>query len=186
MNQSRPPALRLVALFPHEDAARPLRLYRSRLFAAGFAGARSFPLCAPLAVLDRPLTRDELASLSDEVRSCALGMEDRGRISAAAPVNFAKDGLPPRLALPLSISAKQALPQGATRAYCPQPALVLALLGDGPGAADPLPIPPAEGPLSFRAAYLANLLIAPAESGDPRFSFEWEIGKPRWLPGDRR
>ena len=185
MNQSRFP-LRLVALFPHEDAARPLRSYRRDLLAAGLSGARSFPLCAPLAVLDRPLAQDELATLAEEIRSCALRADERGRISAAAPVSLADGGLPPRLALPLSLSTPQTFPSGAALSLCGQPALVLALLSDGEEALGSLDYPFAAGdPLSFRAAYIANIVVAPTESGDPRFSFEWEIGKPRWLPGDR-
>jgi hypothetical protein len=187
MNELCRSAFRLAALFPHEDAARPIRSYRSRLLAAGFLGSRSFPLCAPLAVLHRPLTREELALVADEVRASAKRSDERGRIVADAPTRFPSDALPAYLGLPLSVSALRCLSPDAVLSICATPALVLALLGDEGRIEAALPIAPAPvGPTVFRAAYIANLVVFPAESGDPDFSFKWEIGEPRWLPGEPR
>ena len=35
---------------------------------------------------------------------------------------------------------------------------------------------------SFRAAMTGNLSIRPLGSGEPGYSFEWETGRPAWLP----
>ncbi len=184
MNQPRPP-LRMVALFPHEDAARPLRMYRSRLFAAGFLGAFSFPLCAPLAVLTRPLRKDELAAAAADLRAAASRVDSRGRLVAAGSVRIGGDGFPPRLALPLSVPVP-ALPGDAVLSRCAEVALVLAVL-DGPPADEALPAPPEGAAMPpFRPAYLANVAVRTAESGEAPFSYEWETGEPRWLPGGAR
>jgi hypothetical protein len=40
--------------------------------------------------------------------------------------------------------------------------------------------------ISFRAAALANLTITPLETGEPGYSFTWEIGPLFWLPKHRK
>lgn len=186
MNAPTRSAIRMVALFPHEDAARPLRLYRGRLFAAGYAGARSFPLCAPLAILARPLKRVELGKIAAEIRSAAALTDERGRIAVDSRSALGEDDstLPPHLGLPLSIPAPLSLPDDAILTVCAHPRLVLAVLE---AYSAPLPaLPDMDGPAVFRAAYIANVVLEPAGNGDPRFSFTWEIGQPQWLPGYER
>lgn len=186
MNELSRSTIRMVALFPHEDAARPLRLYRGRLLSAGYAGARSFPLCAPLALLARPLKRVELGKIAEEVRSAATLTDERGRIVALPSSASGEDdpALPPHLGLPLSIPAPLSLPADALLSICAHPKLVLTVI-DAYSVALPA-LPDLDGPTVFRAAYIANLVLQPAGNGDPRFSFTWEIGQPQWLPGYAR
>jgi hypothetical protein len=75
--------VRLLALVPHRDARLPLRKWSASLFAAGVPGAWSFPWAAPLALLKRPLSSEELKSLARALR--LLLNENNGKLTAAAP-----------------------------------------------------------------------------------------------------
>ncbi|MDR2182157.1 MAG: hypothetical protein LBN92_05695, partial [Treponema sp.] len=63
----------LLALIPHRDVLPALNAWRSTLFAAGFSGARSLPVFCPLAVLRRPLAREELRDAAASLRALAGG-----------------------------------------------------------------------------------------------------------------
>ena len=67
-HRERQPALRLLVLVPHRDARLPLRAWSASLFAAGQYGAWSFPWVAPLAVLSRLLTTEELKRFARTLR----------------------------------------------------------------------------------------------------------------------
>jgi len=74
--------VRLIALFPHEDAARELRALRAELFRGGFAGARALPLFGFLEASflescglgpSKPASRGELALVAHAVAAAAVG-----------------------------------------------------------------------------------------------------------------
>ena len=175
----------LLVLVPHRDARLPLRAWSGSLFAAGLAGAWSFPRVAPLAVLAREIPGRELKELARILRECRRA--DGGRFTAGSPaaaqLPFAPGGSPvfafgPSLdiALPDAFSARGLEPiipavLGAALVRQPFP-------GNPPGS---LPDPPR---VSFRAAALAVARFRPLPAGDPGdgFSLEWEIGEPHWLP----
>ena len=181
---------RFIILVPHRDSLKPVEEYRKRLFAAGFAGAYSFPLSAPLAVVSRPFSREELKALARTIRDFTvstsgtsgtsgtngkiLTTERREAIQTAARCSW--------LDLPLSLSMDESFFPEATKeklvSIFSPPTLRVALVdsGETPPAREEPPV------LSFRAAYLANLIIRPLPAGDPRYSFEWRIGHPVWLP----
>lgn len=178
---------RFVIFIPHRDALKPLEEYRSGLFAAGFPGAYSFPSAAPIALVSRPLDRQELKELAWNIRG--LTAKTDGKIQSAGTVPAARkltgrlpDTSPWLMGIPLELPVEEALfPRSAREklldVFSP-PALCAALVypGEENRAA-------AEGPpLSFRAACLANIAIRPLPGGDLRYSFEWKIGPPLWLP----
>ena len=189
-------AYRFIVLVPHRDSLKPLEEYRGRLFAAGFPGAWSFPMTAPLASVSRPFNVNELKELGRNIR--LLTVENDGKIlcggNACAKFTTEEERGPltgPRrhgekkdisfFGVLLNLIVEEAIFPKTARAkildiFSP-PVLCAALVGPGERP------PPQEGPaLSFRAASLANLTIRPLESGASGYSFEWKIGPLIWLP----
>ena len=77
---------RFIVLVPHRDSLGRFQAYRAKLFAEGFCGAHSFPLCAPIASVARAFTAEELKALARNIREqCA----DSGKIFT---VNGADNG----------------------------------------------------------------------------------------------
>lgn len=160
-------AFRCVALVPHRDCRRLLRDYRRSLFAEGFAGAYSFPEAAPLAVTERPWSREELKGLAHSLRSLTgeRAFHTGGGKFLACP------GGPPFWGLSLNLP-----PWNAGLGLVSDPALCAALIDDpGNHPLDKIPPPPG---LFFRAASLANLVWEPLGA----YSSVWRIGQPCWLP----
>ena len=166
---------RFVILIPHRDSLKPFEAYRSRLFATGFPGAYAFPLAAPLASVSRAFSRQELKELGGNIRkafpqSSAVGTS---ALVHCGPFTF--------LGVPFGFSAAENLfPHSAREkliAILSSPVLCATLVD--PGDNRSLEAGPV---LSFRAAFLANLAIRPLPGGDTRYSFEWSIGPPVWLP----
>jgi len=181
---------RFIILIPHRDARKPFDDYRSKLFAAGFPGAYSFPAAAPLAALSRPSSREELGEIARNIRDYTRVTD--GKILSAGTAfaenifgKFSFLGL--RLDFPLNESF---FPQTARKKilHIPvSPVLCAAIADSGsfpPGISRSGENPVlAEAPvLSFRAASLANLAIRPLAGGEADYSFEWKIGPPVWLP----
>ena len=203
---------RFIILIPHRDICKPFGEYRQKLFAEGFSGAYSFPMAAPLAEVSRPFSRAELKELAGNIRKCTEKNDGKIRCSGTAlimgnrewgignghhcsqheridKVYFSFFGSP--LDLPINESL---FPQSAgdknLRTYVPYvpllpPVLCAALVSPeiNPARFSPGEQCREEAPaFSFRAASLANLVIRPLAGGDPRYSFEWKIGPPVWLP----
>jgi hypothetical protein len=187
----------MAALIPHRDSRGILRAYSGELFSRGFAGAWSFPWAAPLALLTRPLEGAELSLLARSLREKNLGSGGKGKFHGGDPLRFP-------LCLPLPGSSPGVLspeafslwgpeigvglrpgdfgPSGALalREIFHRPVLACAILKAG----EPSPPPPPD--FSFAAAAVANLAYRPLGSGDPSYSFAWEIGELHWLPAIRR
>jgi hypothetical protein len=144
--------------------------YRQALFRAGFWGAYSFPIAAPIAQVSRPLEREVLKRIAMSVRQ---GTDGKIRTGAGGLVSGG--GLTlfgPVLDLPLP-----ALPSDAVLYRFPSLVLCAALVKG------PVPLITQEPPsLCFRAAMLANLLLRPLPAPCGTYSFEWKIGVPVWLP----
>ncbi|MDR0622819.1 MAG: hypothetical protein LBG10_00115 [Treponema sp.] len=207
VNTRRRGGLNLLALIPHRDVRKRLRAWSGELFAAGMAGAWSFPWAAPLACLSRPLSAGELRDAAFALRELTGGGDGKFWTRAPAlspfPAFFASpsdgaSGESGRRGRPAVYGPRlepggfeQALREIAASkaAYWFSPPVLGAALAEAPGpetgtppeAASPGPLP---GPpvLSFRAAALANMLFIPLEAGDRACSFEWDIGPLRWLP----
>ncbi|MDR2313856.1 MAG: hypothetical protein LBE02_04915 [Spirochaetaceae bacterium] len=178
------PVFNFLILAPHRDCKPPLQEYRRSLFAAGLAGAHSFPLAAPLALLDRPLSPFELREAAAGLRR-TLG---RNKIMLAPPKRARICGCPgtgifrffgPALDLPsvsfLPVSAPEEKPPLAPALLGPEDEALIRALAE----AGTLPAPPE---LSFRAAALANLSFFPAGCGEEHYSFTWRIERLYWLP----
>jgi hypothetical protein len=181
--------LHFVILVPHPDLAASLRSQSRFLFASGMSGAWSFPQAAPLALLQRPLGEAELRDLAAALREASL--RKGGAISLGRPILVPCPGFHsffgPALDLP-----PPPLPYPAVLHAFPALALSVALAAP---AEEPLPgqsrgLPPTN-PGFFRAAMAANLRIRPLNRAFPagsvpaaaeNYSFEWRLGKPRWLP----
>jgi hypothetical protein len=181
-----PPLLRFVALLPHRDIRPPLLAYKRALFAAGFPGAYSFPAAAPLALCSRPFTAEELKALARGLREAARAGEG-GKIRARSLIpqecpGFAFLGL----ALDLRLPPDFPWPGAALHPF-PAPALCAAVLKPGEAGAKAAQaageLPGAPPPPSFRAAAVANMILRPLPSGEAGYSFAWQTGRPRWLPG---
>jgi hypothetical protein len=188
--------LRFIVLIPHRDGGRPLRALRRDLFAAGFAGAFSFPPAAPAALVSRPFTSPELRSLAFTLREASLRDGRDGTIAAGdpapcpaggtGPAGFALYG--PVLDLPLPD-----LPREGVLFRFPFLTLCAALIPGGSPEEARLGNPGDAGvrgapfkPFSFRAAAVANMILSPLRSGEPGYSYQWQIGNPRWLPSPKR
>ena len=179
---------RFIILIPHRDALKPLDDYRSRLFAAGFCGAFSFPAAAPLAMVSMPFDREELKGLSGNIRK--LSAAANGKIRSAGTA-FAGTFFGPALYLSADEGEFRALfPETAkdklVRVFFP-PVVCASivesgLLSDGTSRSGGNPILNEAPELSFRAAALANLAIRPLAGGEADYSFEWKIGPAVWLP----
>jgi hypothetical protein len=204
--------LRFVALIPHRDAAAPLHAQSGSLFAAGIAGAFSFPPAAPLALVSRPFSQPELRSLASALRA-GTALAGNGKINPGPPILQPCPGFHsfygPSLDLP-----PPPLPYPGVLYPFPVLALCIALIEAGAEAAlenaEAAPALPAN-PAAFRAAMVANLSIRPLfgnagscdgtgssggigsgnstgsgiAAGEPNYSFAWRIGPPCWLPSPR-
>jgi hypothetical protein len=194
--------LRLLALVPHRDIRKKLRSWSGTLFAAGLAGAWSFPWVVPLACLSRPLTAGELRDAAFALRGESAGGDGKFRTGAPAlspfpAFLFSRSGgalnepdgrgspavYGPRLE---PGNFEEALKNsGAAKAlYWFFPPVLGAAVIDSAGpeaamAADRFPDPPL---LAFRAAALVNMVFRPLNTGDRAYSFAWKTGRPRWLP----
>ncbi len=176
-------ALRILALMPHRDAGRTLQEISTRYFKTGALGARSLPILAPLAVLDKPLSRFELSALAAEMRRTTLSGAKDGKIAglsiSPARYSFFPDFQGVFLDLPLP--CPDSFKSESIIAWAPQAALCLALLKPGE-TLDPV-VPP---PFAFRNAFLVNMLLRFDMQGLLPYSLSWEAGRETWLPPCRR
>ena len=175
---------RFIILVPHRDALKPLDGYRQRLFAAGFYGAFSFPLSAPLAEVSCPFDREELKGLARNIRG--LAGNTGGKITGNSSYQIVKEGQLSFYGPPLSLTIDEGIFPGSAKdklQYCPNPPLLcVALAGENQNGKTLNSME--THAISFRAAYVANLAIRQlAGTGFPlEFSFEWKVGPPVWLP----
>jgi len=179
---------RFIVLVPHRDSLRPIEEYRVRLFAAGFPGAHSFPMAAPLASVSRFFSADELKELGRTIRELTKKTDGRIQSERSVVTEFTTEGTEEEEQKYLSFYGLSMNPIIEESSFSPTarakvlktfspPVFCAALLGTGEKP------PSEEGPaLSFRVASLANLAIRPLESGASSYSFEWKIGPPFWLP----
>jgi len=172
--------LQLLALVPHRDVRRLLRVWSASLFSAGMAGAWSFPWVMPIAALNRPLSGVELKSHALILRqtiNLSGGKFTTGPLAAAALSDNFVFG--PSVDIILSDSFF-AFEDAVIRRISPP------VIGAALCQADSSPVVNCPAPcLSFHAAALANMCFRPlpSERGAYNdFSFEWEIGKLHWLP----
>ncbi|MDR3248058.1 MAG: hypothetical protein LBT39_04660 [Treponema sp.] len=195
--------IHLAVLVPHRDSRKLLRSWSAELFAAGMRGAWSFPHAAPLALLSRPLLGDELKYLAHSLRALTLAGGRDGKLRSGPPASLplTAQGLPDGFAiygpaLDITISGENFSPAARTKPaeVFFRPLLGSAVLGPADAvaisaglrfAATTLAAPPPEA-ISFRAAAVANLRFGPLSSGDPAYSFSWEIGELYWLPAIRQ
>jgi len=173
-------SLQLLALVPHRDVRRSLRIWSASLFSAGLRGAWSFPWVMPIAALNRPLSDAELKNRALMLRQtidlsggkCATGP------SAIAALSDNISVFGPAVKIELSNSFFAFEDNAVDRRVSP---LVI-----GAALCRAEAVPDATSPhLSFRAAALANMSFRPLPShngASDNLSFEWEIGKLHWLP----
>ena len=203
---------RFVVLVPHRDALKALEDYRRKLFAAGFPGAFSLPIAAPLVCVSRPFNRDELKELAGNIR--ALTNKTGGKIycdgknktqenkpqenktqeneprSHTSNQRFAFHGVLGEMRFlffgpGLSLSIEESLFCQTARAKVSHvffSPILCAALIDPELAIDSNPVVEEAPAFSFRAAALANLAIRPLDSGAPPYSLEWKTGPLIWLP----
>jgi hypothetical protein len=170
--------IRFAALVPHRDAVSALEKRRQRLFAAGIAGAFAFPACIPLAVLKTPLPDARLKTLAAELRRIQGSTKfTPGPWTAGGP--FGTETGPFRMYGPVYPIPAFGLPDMFKTAMLAAAIIVPddeAALQTGEDAGEN------REDLTFRAAALANISIAPAQTGEAGFSFTWKTGRLFWLP----
>jgi hypothetical protein len=182
---------RLLVLVPHRDARLPLRAWSASLFAAGYPGAWSFPWLAPLALLKRPLSAEELKRLAHALRR-QLNSEGGKFIAkqsslCALPAEFPEGRAAfvygPTLDAGLGDDFYEPVADAISSRISP---LVLgtALVREAdkvPSPTDPTSSTPQ---IAFRAAALANMSYIPLQSSGVQsgYSFEWKLGPLHWLP----
>jgi hypothetical protein len=209
------PTVLMAALIPHRDSRRLLQAWSGKLFAAGLSGAWSFPWAAPLGIISRFLTGEELTGLAHKLRGISLAEDKGGKIKTGPPVDIPfpdlagvyadlslfGPALDLRLPQPLFTgSAATALVHAFSYAeenlglqpWQNVPVLASAIVkrtsASGEGPRDNLPSPPNLPPppaISFRAAAVANMIFRPITGGAVP-SFEWQIGELHWLPAIAR
>lgn len=177
MNKTNDHLYRFIAFFPHQDALLPLQNLRRQVTAVGFAGAYSFPICAPIAAVD---TAQPLATL----RQHAQKLENSGkkpRFCLTAPQPFDFGSLAPdcnglvALSCPLAITGDPGL------------SILPLIIGLAPNAAEEnffteIGMGAQEiFPLRFNAGYVANLQVSVGKPKEAFFIAQWRIGKPLWL-----
>jgi len=186
------PPLRFVVLIPQSDLLKSFHEYSTKLFAASFAGALSFPIVAPLARVSTPFTGEELKSLAQGIRRLSLDSGGRIQSSAAAPAQICTEDLS-FLGVQLNIGQAVLQDKQGNERWFPEtarrklrevfspPALCAAIVPshEVPSCVHDLPCAPA---LSFRSAAVSNFTVRPLPSGEPACSFEWRIGPLVWLP----
>ena len=174
-----------LVMVPHRDARLPLRAWSGALFAAGLPGAWSFPWVAPLAALDGAISDEKLKPLARALREISRPSDGKfaaGALALAAFPFFAEGEdlrvFGPHLDIALDGALFELAEACALRPISPVVLGAALLRGPAPGG---LPPPP---PVSFRAAALAVMRFRPLDLGGESggYSFEWEIGKLRWLP----
>ena len=186
---------RFIILIPHRDSLKPLEEYRKRLFAAGLWGAHSFPAAAPLAMVSRSFSREELKELARNIRNLTDRTDGKIQSSGAALTHCPTRTIAcdraylsffgPRLNLSIKEDDLGLARDKVLNTF--HPLILCAALVDSelnlaeknrPGENlifEEAPV------LSFRAAALANLAIRPLGAGESNYSFEWRIGNPVWL-----
>ena len=173
-----------IVLIPHRDQAAIINRYRENLFAAGFPGAYSFPAAAPLAVIHKSFSRDELKELARNLRNLTLATDgkiqgkDTGIIHYS---NFTFLGINTGLTIGEDLFPKTAITK--IKEIIPESVICTALLDKSIKTNNEGKVLTDTPLVSFRAASVANLAIRPLGSGEKEYSFEWKIGPPAWLPG---
>jgi hypothetical protein len=172
---------RLLVMVPHRDIRLPLRAWSGSLFAAGVAGAWSFPWVMPIAQLDRPLAAEELKAFARALRQEINKIG--GKLTAEAPVQsvlFDEVSVyGPSLPLNLFDNFYETISGAIVRRFSPLVLGAALLCGPLP---EGLPAPPL---ISFRAAALANMNCRFSPLGDDGKGghlAEWKMGKLSWLP----
>ncbi|GHV52865.1 hypothetical protein AGMMS49579_10700 [Spirochaetia bacterium] len=182
----------MAVLIPHRDSRNFLRAWSAQLFAIGLRGAWSFPWAAPLGVISRFLTKNELNELAHGLRKESLVDGRDGKMTTGEPAALPfpapdtagqSEGTYADLAFfgpALDIRLPDPLFTGSAAAALvhafPRPVLASATIHNVPPN---LPPPPT---ISFRAAAAANMIYRPLPVGDSPYSFEWQIGELHWLP----
>ena len=169
-------ACRFVVFLPHHTVCAYILKQRQLLFSAGWTGAFSFPVAAPLAAPERPLTLQELKNLAASLRTWSCAETRHGCIPDAGisntilfnnytilgtklcmpPLRYPCSTLPLSNILCFALLHKDALHNGLNE------------------LSESCILPP------ITTGALANMAIRPLGSTD--FSFEWKIGKAVWLP----
>ncbi|MDR1287568.1 MAG: hypothetical protein LBK08_08180 [Treponema sp.] len=174
----------MAVLVPYGESRAAARALSASLFARGVQGAWAFPWVLPLALLRRPLGREELKILAGRLREASL--DGGGRIQSgegaalpfpeSAPAPFrALSVYGPVMDLPLSPGLFGGM-DGILHVFS------RAVLGCAIAAAAP-----DAGKISFRAAAAANMLYRREDPAGPGkdtagLFFTWKLGKPVWLP----
>jgi hypothetical protein len=168
---------RFVVLIPHRDYTQKIEPFKQKLFAEGCLGAYSFPVAAPLALVNRALTKAELKTIAHAIRKLTLtndGKVTTGEIGIASfGLNFLGLKMVPEI---ISTPVFQIAPDAILTVVNP-PVLAVAVISDDVPA---ITCNLARPSFFFRAASVANIVVRPLAIDG--YSFEWKIGIPVWMP----
>ena len=189
--------LLFLVLVPHRDSRLVLRKWSDSLFKAGFSGAYSFPWVAPLALLSRPFSAEELKNCAMRGESTSV---NNGKISATAVSSSVMPAFHSSCSEGEVVSIFGPcldfdLPNGlisnekVISLFSPIIIGACILQPGGNKQAENAALPPLPQ-ISFRAAAIANMSWQPLQAGnhaanEPEAAFgsyKWKIGKLSWLP----
>jgi hypothetical protein len=163
------------------------REYKRQVFAAGCAGAYTFPGVAPLGLVSRAFTKEELKALAHSLRALSMRNSKEGKFTLGPCETVVYPGTSditifgPVLDVPIpDFSLDTVQYQAPTLVLC---AALIRKDDEKVIQQDRFPQSPV---FSFRAAMVANMIFLPLSSGAIGYSFEWKIGTPVWLPAYKK
>jgi len=178
-----------LVLAPHRDARAEFRKYSQSLHKKGLKGVYNFPCAAPIALLTKPLTQDELKIAAKSLRALSAG--EKFHSSKTACASFTANGNSLLLFgsnLNFNIDPDSVNCAARKIKKIISPLVVGGYLQNHECSEDavsfasrfypeliPAPV------FSFRAAAIANMFWRPVNKNGEIF-YKWKIGKLSWLP----
>ncbi|MDR2542483.1 MAG: hypothetical protein LBC80_03420 [Treponema sp.] len=171
-----------LVLAPHRDVRVKLQKYSDAFIDSGLKGVYKFPLVAPLAVLSKPLTSEELKQIAHSLREIV----GKSKINAvdATTADFPADSQELRLLghcldLNIPINVFESIKKQVKSFFSP---LIIGSFLIPEADRDTIKkFSHRKEELSFRAAAVANMSWQQVQQ-DSEIVYRWEIGKLCWLP----
>ncbi|MCL2196057.1 MAG: hypothetical protein FWB77_00420 [Treponema sp.] len=177
-----------LVLVPHRDARGEIRKYTEALFKNGLTGVYTFPYIAPIALLAKPLTPDELKTTARNIRIAAAGEKFQTSETACALFLSDKNSLTlfgPRLSIEIDTAVITNTSEKIKTKITP--AVIGAWLTsktcgqqDCDGSDENI-YSHSFPKISFRAAAIANMFWKTVNING-EICCKWKIGRLSWLP----
>jgi len=169
-----------LVLVPHQDARGEIRKHSQLLLKKSLSGRYIFPYVAPIALLKKPFTPDELKITAKNLRIAASG--EKFQTSETICTHFPAHEnslrlLGPRLNIDIDLCAMNCAPEKIKKQITAAVIGLYLIPETSEQQVDAVP----QINLSFRAAAAANLFWRPVRKNGEIY-YKWKIGKLSWLP----